>query len=90
MKTTLDLPDELMRAVKIRAVHEGRRIKDVMADLIRHGLAHEGPPASTVRSKVKLPLIQCGHPAAPDAELTPDRVADVLQQDDADAVQEAR
>jgi hypothetical protein len=28
MKTTLDLPDDLERAVKIRAVEENRKLKD--------------------------------------------------------------
>jgi plasmid stability protein len=90
VKTTLDLPEELVRAVKIRAVHEGRRLKDVMADLIRHGLAHEGPPPSAVGKRVQLPLMQCSYPADPEQEMTPDRVADVLQQEDTTAVREAR
>jgi plasmid stability protein len=38
MKTTLDLPDDVMRQVKIRAVHEGRKLKDLIAELIRRGL----------------------------------------------------
>ena len=38
MKTTLDLPDELMREVKIRAVHENKKLKDAIADFIRKGL----------------------------------------------------
>lgn len=39
MKTTLDLPDELMREVKIRAVHEHKKLKDAIAELIRKGMA---------------------------------------------------
>ena len=39
MKTTLDLPDDLMRAVKIRAVHEQKKLKDAIAELIRKGMA---------------------------------------------------
>jgi hypothetical protein len=42
MKTTLELPDDLIRQVKIRAVHEGRKLKDLIAELIRRGLRH--PP----------------------------------------------
>jgi plasmid stability protein len=38
MKTTLDLPDELMREVKIRAVHEHKKLKDAIAEFIRKGL----------------------------------------------------
>jgi hypothetical protein len=39
MKTTLDLPDDLMREVKIRAVHEHKKLKDMIAELIRKGMA---------------------------------------------------
>lgn len=38
MKTTIDLPPELVREMKLRAVHEGRKLKDVAAELLRHGL----------------------------------------------------
>jgi plasmid stability protein len=43
MKTTLDLPDDLMRKMKIRAATQGRKLKDVMADAIRDSLAVESP-----------------------------------------------
>ena len=76
MKTTLDLPDELMRAIKIRAAREDRKLKDLIADLLRRGLAEERGPASGHR--VRLPLVQCAHGALPGTEMTPDRVADVL------------
>jgi hypothetical protein len=39
MKTTLELPDELMREVKIRAIYEHKKLKDAIADLIRKGMA---------------------------------------------------
>lgn len=39
MKTTLDLPDDLMHEVKIRAVHERKKLKDAIAELIRKGIA---------------------------------------------------
>jgi hypothetical protein len=38
MKTTLDLPDDLMREVKIRAVHEQKKLKDAIAEFIRKGM----------------------------------------------------
>jgi hypothetical protein len=38
MKTTFDLPPELVRELKLRAVHEGRKLKDVAADLLKRGL----------------------------------------------------
>lgn len=38
MKTTLDLPDELVKALKLRAIHEGKKLKDAVADALRAGL----------------------------------------------------
>ena len=85
MKTTLDLPDDLMRAVKIRAVNEGRRLKDVMADLIRTGLAQGTKSQGTSAQRVRLPLVKCAHPASLEEEMTPDRVAEVLLQEESTA-----
>jgi hypothetical protein len=39
VKTTLELPDRLMREVKIRAAQTDRKLKDTIADLIARGLA---------------------------------------------------
>lgn len=83
MKTTLELPDDLMRAVKIRAVNEGRRLKDVMADIIKHGLAQPPGAAATPPRKVQLPLVACAHDAPPQEEMTAERVAEVLSQEEA-------
>jgi plasmid stability protein len=48
MKTTLDLPDELMRKVKIRAVYEHKKLKDAIAEFIRKGMAaSKSRPAKT-------------------------------------------
>jgi len=82
MKTTLDLPDELLRAVKIRAVEENRRIKDVVADLLAKGLAAKDD-RSHVQRRVELPLVHCAHPAADGEQLTPARVAELLSEQDA-------
>src|SRR5690349_19380117 len=84
MKTTLNLPDDLMRAVKIRAVEENRKLQDMVADLLRRGLAAE-PVAMTIRHRVKLPLIQCARSAAPGEEITPERAAAILLEEEAEA-----
>lgn len=39
MKTTVELPDELMRSVKIQAARENRKLKDLLAEVIARGLA---------------------------------------------------
>lgn len=78
MKTTLDLPDDLMREVKLRAVEENRKLKDMVADLLRRGLAQEPAGSPHIRNRVKLPLIKGAHRARPDEEMTPERLAQVL------------
>jgi plasmid stability protein len=84
MKTTLDLPEDLMRAIKIRAAQEGRTLKELVADLLRRGLAVEA--GSPVRQRVQLPLIECAHEARPEDEMTPERVAEVLLEQEAGGV----
>ena len=47
MKTTLEMPDELMRRVKMRAVQRNQRLKDVVAQLLEAGMAaapDDAPP----------------------------------------------
>ena len=79
VKTTLDLPEDLLRAMKMRAVQEGRKFKDVATEVFRRGLAQPRMAAdSGGGQRVKLPLIQCRHPATSQAKLTPYQVADVL------------
>lgn len=78
VKTTVELPDELVREVKVRAAREGRRLKDVMAEVVRRGLADPPPRKRTAPSRVRLPLVQCVHPATPDQEMTPERAAQIL------------
>ena len=85
MKTTLDLPDALVKQVKLRALHEGRKLKDAVADLLRKGLAAAAStesdalaPVVTKDKKTRLPLIECKQAASPAEELTPERVAGIL------------
>ena len=39
MKTTLDLPDDLMREVKVLAAQSDRKLKDLLAELLQNGMA---------------------------------------------------
>jgi hypothetical protein len=78
MKTTLDLPDALVREIKLRAVQQGLKLKDAVADLLRKGLA-ASDGAQPVRRKASgrlqkdpatgLPLIVCD-PNAPAGKMT--------------------
>ncbi|HEV2292979.1 MAG TPA: hypothetical protein VGR35_03935 [Tepidisphaeraceae bacterium] len=86
MKTTFDLPEELVRQLKLRALRDGRKLKDAAADVLRAGLeasprpaAPSEKPAQVVKDKkTGLPVIQCRRAAPRAHELTPDRVADIL------------
>jgi plasmid stability protein len=76
MKTTIELPDELFRALKVRAASEGRLLKDVMTEVVRRGLtAPEPARGRTLARRVQLPLVECAHPASPEQEITPERAA---------------
>ena len=54
MKTTLDLADDLMCAVKIRAVHEHTKLKDTIAELIRKGIGASKSPRPKLPKPMKL------------------------------------
>jgi hypothetical protein len=54
VKTTLDLPDDLMRAVKIRAVHEHKKLKDTIAELLRKGMAAREAQGEKLPKPVRL------------------------------------
>lgn len=87
MKTTLDLPDELIREVKLRAVVQKRTLKDLVADLLRQGLGMappspaEKPPAdSMVKIDASgLPVIQC-RADAPAGRMSAEELLELEQQ----------
>lgn len=56
MKTTLDLPDELVRRVKMRAVQTDSKLKDMVAALLNAGLRAEtaAAPSAVPPAPVKL------------------------------------
>lgn len=86
MKTTLDLPPDLIREMKLRAAGEGRKLRDVATEIFRRGLAvqlNQSPPA---RRRVKLPLVKC---KAASTEMTAEKVADVLLKQEMDWSHEA-
>jgi hypothetical protein len=57
MKTTLELPDELARRVRMQAVKSNQKLKDAVAELLEIGLANvpvhdqAGDPPKPVRLK---------------------------------------
>jgi hypothetical protein len=70
MKTTFDLPRDLVREIKLRAVHEGRKLKDMAAELLKRGLADPVTPAKPKHLKPRIeiqangvPVVCCGKDA---------------------------
>ena len=85
MRTTIDMPDALMRAAKARAAEHGESLKD----LVNRALAHElGLPSVPKRKtgRVTLPLI--ARDAAPTVLVTSDDIADALDAEDVERYSE--
>ena len=61
MRTTFDLPDELMRHLKARAALEGRSLRDLALDLIERGLRAPAPSAK-LAAAATLPTVSLGRP----------------------------
>lgn len=60
MKTTLDLPETLVRELRRRASDEGRDVKEVVTDLLRAGLtpSRKAAPRRSQRVPRRLPKIK--------------------------------
>ena len=96
MKTTFDLPANLVRQLKLRAVRQGRKLKDAAADVLRAGLAKQpNSPSEKAAAVVKdkktgLPVIRCRRGVPRDEQLTPDRVAEILSAQEAEWARDPR
>ena len=99
MKTTLDLPEDLVREMKLCAVHEGRKLRDVATEIFRRGLAQQSlqtaaatQPAATqpgvIQNRVKLPLIQCPS-GTPKFNLTSEDIDRILSEQEMKRFNEA-
>jgi hypothetical protein len=66
MRTTIDLPDELYRAVKARAALEGVSMRDYMTEALRARRPDTAAKARPVRRKSPFPLIRLKHTKALD------------------------
>lgn len=70
MRTTLDLPDDLLKRVKIAAVERDSTLRDFVADALRHEL---GQPSRTRPKRLTKPPIRL----APDSPLRSLRSAEI-------------
>jgi len=77
MRTTIDLPDELARAAKIRAAERGETLKEMLTRAIAREVAMG---ARSDRSRVALPLLAVG--AVPAVDVTNADITAALVTDD--------
>ncbi len=62
MRTTLDLPDPLLRQLKSRAALEGTTLKQLVREAIERGLSTTTRAAKSTRGRSALPSIELGQP----------------------------
>ena len=85
MKTTFDLPPDLIRELKFRALNEGEKLKEIAAELLKRGLAVQENGNNDVPSKIKiviqsngLPVVRCAA-NAPAKRMTVDELLAIEQ-----------
>jgi hypothetical protein len=79
MRTTIDMPDALMRAAKARAAERGESLKE----LVNRALAHElGLPSAPNRKTGRITLPLVARDAAPAVLVTNDDIAAAFAAED--------
>jgi hypothetical protein len=63
MRTTLDLPDQLMKRAKIAAAERGVTLRELIGSALARDLA-AGPPPSGVRKRVHFPVFSSTRPGS--------------------------
>ena len=77
MRTTIDIPDEIFREIKITAAEEGKTFREIALRRLRRE-THETSPRPKVR-KLELPLIRSSRPGT--LNLTNEMIDDILYSD---------
>jgi hypothetical protein len=72
VKATFDLPSDLVRALKLKAVHENRRLKEVVTDLLRSAVEQEASTRPVPeRGPIEVPFFAT-NPGAPASQMSAD------------------
>jgi hypothetical protein len=80
MRTTVEMPAELMQAAKVRAAERGETLKDLVTRAVARELHVPAGPARTGR--LSLPLI--GRGASPSVDVTNADIEGALDAEDID------
>jgi hypothetical protein len=73
MRTTIDIPDETYRELKIKAAHELTPVRQIVLRGIQRELA---PVAAPVAGRFRLPIIRSARPGT--LHLTSEQIDDIL------------
>ena len=79
MRTSLDLPDELLREAKIAAIERGVTLRQLLTDALKRELREDAGKPQT-RRRVDFPIIRSGVPGH--LRITPDDIRRVEEEDD--------
>ena len=80
MKTTIEIPDEIMRMIKIKAAKEGYKIKDLVTILLKSALTSSEKVASLPKKgALSLPLVHC-RPNAPITKMSAHDIYKLMHQ----------
>ncbi|HRH69327.1 MAG TPA: hypothetical protein PLB89_07465 [Flavobacteriales bacterium] len=77
MKTTIELPDDLLRAMKVRAAKEGRSLKELLTAILRSAMKSSSATTVGKSGGGQLPVLRTSKAKA-GREMTPERIAEVL------------
>lgn len=86
MRTTVDLPDDLLRRVKARAALDGLKMKDLITRYLEQGLMQAvHPPGPSQRRRSDLPVARpaTGHPLP---ALTNEEIQRILEEEETSGV----
>ncbi len=83
MRTTIDLPDPLLRHLKARAALEGRSLRDLVVELVEKGLNARSAVDPQARFLARPPVLASQGPLAVDlGRMSHVGLQDLLNQDD--------
>jgi hypothetical protein len=80
VRTTLDLPDDLLKRAKIEAVHRGTSLRDFVGAALARELNQPSEPKPT-RKRVQFPIFESKAPGA--LHLTDTEIANLEAEEDA-------
>jgi hypothetical protein len=79
MRTTVDMPSDLMQAAKIKAAERGESLKDLVTRAVEHEVGIQSRPREK-SGRVTLPLL--GRDATPEITMTNADIEAALEADD--------